>query len=669
MLTPRAFLCLLLGACAGSAIANPPPVADFVLTGARIFTAATPEFASALAVADGRLLYVGDDAGVQAYVGPHTRIRRAPGKLVVPGLVDSHIHPIDIVDVDACDLGNGVLPLRQLSTIVARCVRKYHPAPGQWLTVYQWNPTEGNQPDGDHPSLRAALDRAAPHNPVELLGNDGHHGAYNSAALALAKDENGRVIGLSRATLAGPFAPLALLVGTDERGEPNGSVTEEARLTMTTAHAVYIGLEAALRHPERIAQRLNGAGITAVLDADLVAEGLPVYDALQRRHQLSFRANLAQYYDPSRHHRPDGGVDCDAMVGQAIAMRDRYASNPLIRADFFKVFADGAVEGNPRAIPPTLGEAALLEPYLQPIFVTDSAGHPSVTGYVDTGTPVCAEARAHAETYARPAAAASFLAEHGFHPGQCQISTGKLQDPRDVQLEYVKRMHLAGFHAHIHVIGDRALRTAIDAIELAREADGNHATHDSLAHIQLSQPEDIARAGHDHLYLAFTYSWAAPLVDDDMTVVPFLHRMQGNSFEARHVPGSWYQENTYPFRSSRDAGAILVAGSDAPVGTRDPQPFVNMAIAVTRAAPGEPRGNPRQSISLRDVLRAYTIDGARFLGREAEIGSLEPGKSADFAVLDRDIVRLADEGNPDEIAQTRVRETWFQGRRVYHATH
>jgi hypothetical protein len=71
---------------------------------------------------------------------------------------------------------------------------------------------------------------------------------------------------------------------------------------------------------------------------------------------------------------------------------------------------------------------------------------------------------------------------------------------------------------------------------------------------------------------------------------------------------------------------------------------------------------------VREVLEAYTINGARFLGREAEFGSLEPGKSADFVVLDRDILALADAGHGDDIGATRVLETWFRGRRVFHAT-
>ena len=134
------------------------------------------------------------------------------------------------------------------------------------------------------------------------------------------------------------------------------------------------------------------------------------------------------------------------------------------------------------------------------------------------------------------------------------------------------------------------------------------------------------------------------------------------------MPGSYYEENSYPVRSSRDAGGILVAGSDAPVGTRDPQPFVNMATALTRHVPGQAILNSHQTISIRDVLDAYTINGARMLGREAEIGSLEVGKSADFVILDRDIVALADAGKADEVFGARVLGTWFCGKRVYPVT-
>jgi hypothetical protein len=643
--------------------------ADLVVTRARIYTSAAAKPAEALAVRKGLIVYVGDAAGAEAYVGRRTEVSRLDGRLVVPGLVDAHVHPAAIVDLDVCDLDSKPLSLRELSAAVAACLRHYKVGHGQWLKVHQWNFGAGNQPDAEFPTLRAALDRAAPASPVELLGNDGHHGAFNSAALALARNAAGKVVGFGKATLAAEFGDFRKLVGTDEFGEPDGAVNEDARYAIDPHAMLDSELEKVMQAPGRIAERFNSVGITAFLDAMAGPDTLPVYDALLRRGHMTVRANLAQFYDPSHTRTADGRVDYDGLVARASAVRARYASNPYIRADFIKLFADGVVEGNPFAVPPQLGNAAMLEPYLQPIFASDADGHRTVTGYVDTGSAACIEARAHAERYQAAAEVAAFRKANGFHPGQCQISSGQLQHERDIELEYVRRMHLAGFNLHIHVIGDRALRTALDAIEAARAADGNSSTRDGLAHQQLAHPADIARIGRDHLYVAFTYSWAEVDLDYDMTVVPFLRRMTGNSLAARHVAGSYYDENTYPVRATRDAGAILVAGSDAPVNTRDPQPFVNMAHAVTRRDPGGAPLNPRQAIGIRDVLDAYTINGARMLGREREIGSLEVGKSADFAVLDRDILALADGGRADEINDTRVVETWFQGRRVYRAPH
>ena len=108
-----------------------------------------------------------------------------------------------------------------------------------------------------------------------------------------------------------------------------------------------------------------------------------------------------------------------------------------------------------------------------------------------------------------------------------------------------------------------------------------------------------------------------------------------------------------------------MGGSDAPVGTRDPQPFVNIATGILRHARGDQVLNARQALTVREALNAYTIDGARFLGRAGEFGSLEVGKSADFVILDRDILALADHGKAEDIAGTKVLETWFRGARVY----
>jgi len=72
-----------------------------------------------------------------------------------------------------------------------------------------------------------------------------------------------------------------------------------------------------------------------------------------------------------------------------------------------------------------------------------------------------------------------------------------------------------------------------------------------------------------------------------------------------------------------------------------------------------------QRISIRDVIDAYTINGAHYLNLDKVAGSIEKGKSVDFILLDQDILRLADGGNAEKIGATKVLGTWFMGRNVY----
>ena len=114
------------------------------------------------------------------------------------------------------------------------------------------------------------------------------------------------------------------------------------------------------------------------------------------------------------------------------------------------------------------------------------------------------------------------------------------------------------------------------------------------------------------------------------------------------------------------AGGVVTAGSDAPVESRDPRPFLNIERAVTRDLGAGPF-NPEEQLTIREAIDAYTINGARMLNQSAITGSLRVGKRADFIVLDRDIIALAEQGKADEIEQTRVLSTWFDGKVVYRA--
>ena len=640
--------------------------ADLVMTNAKIYTAdATRRMASAVAVIGGRIVYVGSNAGVQPYLGKQTKAVDLHGRLVLPGLIDSHIHPSGIVDLDVCDLKSVAKSLSEMTTFVKGCIKRYKVPEGEWVNVRLWNFSDGNIPDPAHPTLRATLDLASTRHPIQLLGNDGHHGAFNSMALARAKNDAGKVVGLSKATLASDFKVYRKLIGVDAGGEPNGNVNEEARHLMGGPSLITVDLPEVMKAPERITARLNSVGITGVLDAWVGPETYPLYDALEKSGKLTVRASLAQFYDPDAIRTPAGQPDWDRMLADAKATRAKYAHDPLIRAEFVKLFADGILEGNPYAVPPTLPEVAAIKPYLQPIFKAGKDGHLSVVGYVDTASTDCVAARAHPEQFNDPAAVASFTHKHGYHPGQCQISSGQLQHDRAVILEFVKRFHLAGFGVHIHAIGDEGVRTAVDAIEAARAANGVSSQHDALAHIQLAAPEDVKRIGRDHLYLAFTYAWAINSPDYDLSVVPFFDKVHGGDAAALHPADGYYEKNAYPVRSAKQAGATLLGGSDAPVDTRDPRPFINMAMAATRRLPGQPPLNASESVPIRDAIEAYTINGAKYLNTDKDAGSIEVGKSADLIVLDQDILALADAGKAEDIIKTKVLETYFRGEQVY----
>jgi predicted amidohydrolase YtcJ len=204
-----------------------------------------------------------------------------------------------------------------------------------------------------------------------------------------------------------------------------------------------------------------------------------------------------------------------------------------------------------------------------------------------------------------------------------------------------------GFQCHFHAIGDGGVRLALDAIEAARavHGDGGHRHH--IAHIELLHPDDIGRFATIGAVANMQPFWAMDEVQMRDLRIPVL-----GADRAR-----WQ----YPFRSLLDAGARMAGGSDWPVTTANP--LLEMEVAITRTDTDDRDGPAlfaEERLTLDQALTAFTLGSAYVNHSEGETGSIEVGKRADLAVLDRDI-RAPDAG---PLGEARVVATLVAGRVV-----
>jgi predicted amidohydrolase YtcJ len=211
------------------------------------------------------------------------------------------------------------------------------------------------------------------------------------------------------------------------------------------------------------------------------------------------------------------------------------------------------------------------------------------------------------------------------------------------------RLDALGFQVHQHALGDRAVRSAIDALGSARRVNGPNDLRHHIAHLQLPDPDDIPRVREVGAVANMQPFWAQP----DPTIETMTKPRVGER-----------ADRLYPIGDLRRAGAVLAFGSDWPVST--PDPFQQVEVAVTRRAPGsadDPVLLAVQGIDLQTALTAFSR-GSAFVNHDDEAGSIEPGARADLAVLDRNPF----EGPANEIATTRVTMTLASGRVVHDAT-
>ena len=206
-----------------------------------------------------------------------------------------------------------------------------------------------------------------------------------------------------------------------------------------------------------------------------------------------------------------------------------------------------------------------------------------------------------------------------------------------------------GFQVHVHAIGDRAVRETLDAIETARRVNGMTETRPHIAHIQVVHPDDIGRFARLGVAANAQALWASHHRQMDELTIPVLGPERAG----------WQ----YPFGSLLRAGAPFAMGSDWAVSSADP--LLAIETAVTRvdveARGARPPFVPDERIELIDALAGYTNGSAWVDHLDAVLGSIEVGKTADLAVLDRDLFDRA----AGPIGEARVVATFIDGTAVH----
>jgi hypothetical protein len=220
-------------------------------------------------------------------------------------------------------------------------------------------------------------------------------------------------------------------------------------------------------------------------------------------------------------------------------------------------------------------------------------------------------------------------------------------DPRTLG-GHVARIDAAGLQPHFHAIGDRGVRNALDAVAVARAANGATDTRPHISHIQVIHPDDIPRFAALDVVANAQPLWACHETNMDELTAPFLGPERA----------TWQ----YPFGSLVRSGARLAMGSDW--GVSSPNPLEEMEVAVNRVYP-ESRGKepflPTERLTLEESIRAFTLGSAWVNHLDQETGSISVGKLADLAVIDRDLF----DRTSGEIADARVLATFVGGEAVF----
>jgi predicted amidohydrolase YtcJ len=556
----------------GAAGAQPP---DLVVHHGKIVSVdAQFRVVQAMAVRGERIVAVGSDAEVLKVAGPNTRRVDLAGKMVLPGLIDSHTHPTSAA---MFEFDHPVPEMESVADVLAY-VRGRAAAlgEGKWIVIQQVFITRLR--DRRFPT-RQELDQAAPRNPVAF--RTGPDASLNSLALARCGiDKEFRI------TDGGPGA----VERDPASSQPTGILRNCGRFLKIQSEAKSPTEEDRQRRLAELLAAYNRVGITSFCDRDAGESQIGLYRQLKDSGRLTCRV-FVNYY-----------VDAQASWDQIEAAILRAARHPLHRYDKMlwvrgiKLYLDGGM---------LTGSAYMLKPWgTSSIYsITD----PQYRGLL-------------------------------FIPHDRLVKIARLAMQHDLQ-------------PTAHTVGDGAVHALVDAYEEVNREFPVAPQRPCISHANFMTAEAIEKMHKLGIVADMQPVW---IYLDGATLTAHFGDARLSYFQ--------------PYKTLFERGVVVGGGSDH-MQKIEPErsinrysPFLGMAMTLSR----QPRWtdkplHPEQAITRQQAIRFYTINNAYLTFEEKEKGSLEPGKLADFIVLDRDLLTCP----VDDVARTEALATYLGGKAVY----
>lgn len=443
------FAALTLTLSAACAAEKP---ADVVYRNGYVYTVdAKDSVQQALAVRAGRIVYVGDNDGARAYAGKKTEVIDLQGRMLMPGLIDGHMHPQSGGSrLLNCSLNYESLTVAQFQSRIQACLDKdKKAAPERWMIVVNWF-QQGMQPDGVE-TTAAMLDALKTDRPIIVRSSFGHSALLNSKGIRTAK--------ITRDT---PNPPGGIIT-RDAQGNATGLLEDAAQdLAMNLLPPLTVAENLSASKAALAAMRQQG--ITTFLDAYTDPETMTAFTDLQKQGKLTARAHFAVLIDL------DKGGTPKSTVAELLKQQKQFDQGPTkvapsMQVRHAKLFMDGVI-----AAPAFTG--AMIEPYL-----------------VNQGTPE------------KPSW------QPGPHNGPpSYFSAASLRAT-------LTELARARIDPHIHVDGDRAVRETLDAIEDLRATPQGKRVRPALAHDEIVDPADYPRFAKLDVTPVLSFQWGKPAPD------------------------------------------------------------------------------------------------------------------------------------------------------------